>query len=761
MIITDQTAIKRKNRTIVFDTDLVVGGGGIAGCCAAITAARKGTKVVLIQDRPVLGGNASSEVRLWILGATSHMGNNNRWSREGGVIDEILIENLYRNKEGNTLILDTILLEKIISEPNITLLLNTAVYALQKSGERVIESVQAFCSQNSTTYDIKSSLFCDATGDGIISFLAGAAFRIGAERKEEFGEALAPSQEYGELLGHSLYFYSKRSDKPVKYIAPAFALKDITEIPRFKVLNENDYGCRLWWIEYGGRKDTVHDTEEIKWELWKVVYGIWDHIKNSGQFEDVDTLTLEWVGTIPGKRESRRFEGLYMLKQQDVVQQQHFDDAVSFGGWALDLHPADGIYSPDPGCNQYHSKGIYEIPYRCMVSLDLDNLFFAGRIISTTHVAFSSSRVMATCGHGAQAVGIAAALCIRHRVKPSTLLESHYLKELQEELNVAGQSIPGLPITRKNVKIDLPTVTASSTLKLGNIPKNENWLTLNISEAQLLPLTKAKYRFKVEVSAIAETTLNVELRCSFKEENYTPDQRVQMLEINLKAGEQEIELCFTEAFPKTAYGFLIFHKNEFVQVKLSDFLFTGLTAVCNGQNKAVGNTGRQDISFETGVESFEFWIPRRRPFSHNIGMEVYPPLEVYQPGNVFNGFTRPYLSTNAWAAEPNDPTPMLTFEWPTPQRIQTITLYFDTDFDHALESSLYGHAESVIPFCIREYTILDQSKSVVYRMESNHQTINKIVLEHPLETKVLYLQMKHPAAHVPAAIYEVLFESIY
>lgn len=117
----------RTPRSEVLHTELAIIGGGLSGVCAAITAARKGVKVVLVQDRPVLGGNASSEVRLWILGATSHMGNNNRWSREGGVVDEILVENMYANKEGNPLIFDTILLDKVVSEPNITLLLNTAI----------------------------------------------------------------------------------------------------------------------------------------------------------------------------------------------------------------------------------------------------------------------------------------------------------------------------------------------------------------------------------------------------------------------------------------------------------------------------------------------------------------------------------------------------------------------------------------------------------------------------------------------------------
>ena len=274
----------RELKTKRLEVGLVVVGGGLAGACAALTAARAGAQVVLVQDRPVLGGNASSEVRLWGLGATAHMNNNNRWAREGGVIDEILVENMYRNPEGNALIFDTVLLEKVLDEPNITLLLNTSAHAVRKQGSERIESVQAFCSQNSTLYDLRAPLFCDSSGDGVVAFQAGAAFRMGAESADEFGEKFAPSEEYGYLLGHSIYFYSKDVGRPVRFVPPRYALDDITEIPRFRSFNTKTDGCRLWWIEYGGRLDTVHETETIKWQLWRVVYGVWNYIKNSGEF---------------------------------------------------------------------------------------------------------------------------------------------------------------------------------------------------------------------------------------------------------------------------------------------------------------------------------------------------------------------------------------------------------------------------------------------------------------------------------------------
>ncbi|MET0572833.1 MAG: FAD-dependent oxidoreductase, partial [Pedobacter agri] len=238
----EEPSLKRYLNQIDLSADLVVAGGGLSGVCTAITAARQGIKVILVQDRPVLGGNSSSEVRLWILGATSHMGNNNRWAREGGVIDEILVENTFRNPQGNPMILDMLLLDKVVQESNIHLLLNTAVHGLRKSDPDTIEAIEAFCSQNSTAYQLSAPLFCDATGDGIVGFLSGAAFRMGAESNEEFNEGMAPTAEYGELLGHSLYFYSKDTGKPVKFIPPSFALQDITEIPRFRNFNANEFG---------------------------------------------------------------------------------------------------------------------------------------------------------------------------------------------------------------------------------------------------------------------------------------------------------------------------------------------------------------------------------------------------------------------------------------------------------------------------------------------------------------------------------------
>jgi hypothetical protein len=743
---------KRSCKTLELSTDLVVVGGGLAGTCCALTAARHGIEVVLIQDRPVLGGNASSEVRLWALGATSHMGNNNRWAREGGVIDELVVENIFRNPQGNALMFDTVLLEKVIEEPNITLLLNTAVYQVAKSSATTIKSVTAFCSQNSTTYQVEAPLYCDASGDGMVGFLSGAAFRMGAESAEEFNEPFAPSKEYGELLGHSIYFMSKDVGKPVTFVPPSFALKDITKVPRYRNFSVKDQACWMWWIEYGGRLDTVHETETIKWELWKVVYGVWDYIKNSGKFPEAANLTLEWVGHIPGKRESRRFEGPYMLTQGDIVSQKSFHDAVSFGGWAIDIHPADGVFSEKPGCNQWHSKGVYQIPYRCLFSRNIDNLFLAGRIISASHLAFGSTRVMMTCAHAAQAVGMAAAVGIKNNWKPADLLVDDRVKILQQKLIRSGQYIPGVP---QEINPDYQ-VRASSELSLAALPFDGPWVPLKFGIAQLLPLQpESTPVFEIEVKSEKSQTLEVRLRGSTLAGNYTPEVELGVLSFELAAGVQRLKLDFNASLDENAYVFLCLSENPEISIRCSESRITGLLTVFNKHNRAVSNYGRQEPDPGIGFEAFEFWTPERRPAGHNLAMTIDPPINCFGPHKILNGYNRPYLQPNAWVADPNDANPELRLVWPSTQEIQKLIINFDTDFDHPMETSIWGHPENIMPFVVREYEIFDDQGKCIYQESQNHQTRNEVLFNPPITTSELVIRFRHPSENVPAAVFGI------
>jgi FAD dependent oxidoreductase len=776
-MIIEPPATRRLLRTDHLSCGLAVIGGGLSGVCCAITAARAGVKVILVQDRPVLGGNASSEVRLWILGATSHMGNNNRWAREGGVIDEILVENMHRNPEGNSLVLDTILLEWVSREENITLLLNTAVHDLEKSDDETIRSIRAFCSQNSTTYEISAPLFCDASGDGIVGFLAGAAFRVGAEGRDEFGELFAPPAASSDLLGHTIYFHSKDTGRPVRFTAPSFALSDITKIPRWRDFKAGESGCRLWWIEWGGALDTIHDSETIKWELWKVAYGVWDHIKNSGQFPEAETLTLEWVGTIPGKRESRRFEGDTILIQQDIVEQRLHDDAVSFGGWAIDLHPVDGVFSAQAGCTQWHSKGVYQIPWRTMYSRNITNLMLAGRIISASHVAFASTRVMATCAHGGQAVGMAAALCLRDGILPRDLLAAPQMQELQLKLLRSGQHIPGISASHPNDLASSATVTATSELALSSLVSCGEKLDLTESWAMMLPVSAGPMpEVEFLLDAAAATTLRAELRVSSNPENHTPDVVLQVVEIPLAAGSgQEVHMHFKSTFEEDRFAFVCLIHNEDVAVHLSDQRLTGVLALSQSGNKAVAKSNTQSPPPGIGIDTFEFWIPKRRPLGKNFAMKITPPLRAFPASNLTNGISRPTRASNAWVADFSQEQPILRLSWPVPQKISMIEIDFDTDFDHPMESVLMGHPERDMPFCVSDLRIIasteapksadsgrnavgtceQTARKVVAEIIGNHQSCRVIHLSTPLVTDHLEIQVLAPSVNVPAALFAI------
>jgi hypothetical protein len=796
MIVSPPIAIRDLSE-VKLDADLVVIGGGMAGTCCAITAARAGIKVILIQDRPVLGGNASSEVRLWVLGATSHMGNNNRWAREGGVIDELLVENMYRNPEGNALIFDTILLEKVREEENITLLLNTAVFELAKSDADTIESVRAFCSQNSTMYQVNAPLFCDASGDGVVGFMAGAAFRMGAEAKSEFGELLAPDTPSNQLLGHSMYFYSKDIGKPVTYVPPSFALKDISTIPRWRSFNAKDDGCRLWWIEYGGLLDTVHGCEDIKWELWKVIYGVWNHIKNSGQFPEAENLTLEWVGTIPGKRESRRFEGDYMLTQQDIVERRPQPDTVSYGGWAIDLHPSEGVYSDAPPCTQWHSKGVYPIPYRSLYSRNIKNLFLAGRIISASHIAFGSTRVMGTCAHNAQAVALAAKLCKELDLLPRDISDSRYIGLLQKELLRTGQHLPGVCVPDTQDLAESASVRSSSTRNIASLEGNGQFVNLGCARAQLFPVKAGSVpamTFWVDADEAGE--LDLSLMASTDPDLFTPEQVISKERIKLTPASSRISEVTTVAKSqlspvnternkslavlarksKSHIGEVLPQRVVFkpdVQVEQDQFLMLvlqatpgvmvavsserpcGLLALRQKGNGAVSKSDVQRPPQGSGIEAFPFWLPERRPGGMNLAMQFNPPLNCFDVTSIQHGPERPTVRPNAWSASQDDMNPWIELSWDQPQIITRIDIAFDTDHDHPMESVLMGHPERVMPNCVAEAVIYDDNERILGTLSNNYQTRWSLRLESPCTTQRIRIVPNPPDTYVPPVIFRV------
>ncbi len=420
---------------IEHNVDFCVVGGGLAGMCAAIQAARKGKKVVLVQERPVLGGNASSEIRMWVCGA---QGENNR---ETGIIEEINLECLYRNPYKNYSVWDSILYGKVIAEPNITLLLNTSVCDVDMEGSK-IKTVVAWQMTTQSWHYIQAKFYSDCSGDSILAPLTHAEFRLGREAAEEFDEIISVTEADKKTMGLSCLIQARKTEEDIEFIAPEWATKLTDEdIARRTPNVENPYE-NFWYLELGGDRDSIGDTEVLRDELVALAYGYWDYFKNSGKF-DSSKWQLEFLGFLPGKRESRRMMGPHIMTQKDVLSGGHFNDVVAYGGWPLDDHDPRGFFFKGRGTNMGESqlRGIYGIPYRSLYSANIENLFFAGRNISATHAALSSSRVMMTCAILGQAVGEAASVAIEYNTTPQGVYD-FYIEEVQQNLLRADCFIP-------------------------------------------------------------------------------------------------------------------------------------------------------------------------------------------------------------------------------------------------------------------------------------------------------------------------------
>ncbi|MFW6060114.1 MAG: FAD-dependent oxidoreductase [Phycisphaeraceae bacterium] len=421
--------------------DVLVAGGGPAGVPCAVAAARCGAKVVLVQNRPVLGGNASSEVRMHIVGADAsgkRSGDPATETREGGIIEEIRLEATVRNPQRSASMLDLIFYELCAAEPNLTLLLNTELTGVVMQNQRI---ARAICDRQSTEdrFLIDAAVFVDCTGDGRLGAEAGADFREGREAKHEFDESLAQDVADNKRLGSTLLFQARKHDRPMPFIPPPWARKftedDLKHRPHASrgVDLGREYG--YWWLEWGGELDTIKDNEKIRDELLRILMGVWDHVKNSGD-HGAENWALEWFGFLPGKRESRRFLGPHILTQHDVQNAPAFHDAIAYGGWPIDPHPPGGVDAVDEKpCTQYQLDHVYEIPLRCCVSRNVANLMFAGRNISATHVGFATTRVMATCAVIGQGVGTAAAHAVQAKREPIALADdARVMRAIQQRL---------------------------------------------------------------------------------------------------------------------------------------------------------------------------------------------------------------------------------------------------------------------------------------------------------------------------------------
>ncbi|WP_259363473.1 FAD-dependent oxidoreductase [Microbacterium esteraromaticum] len=617
---------------------------------------------------------------------------------------ELWLENQFRNPEGNPYYWDLVVLEAVRAEENITLFLNTDVHEVEASGspeQRRIDSVTGWQMGSERRIRFRSPAYVDCSGDALVGHLAGAEYMIGRESREDFGESWAPDATDSELLGSTILFYSKDAGHPSEFVPPSFAV-DIsqTDIPSRRVIRSDMRGCAFWWIEWGGERDVTDENELIRDELQGICYGIWDHIKNSGEFEGVENLTLEWIGAVPGKREYRRLIGDHVLTQEDILSQRDFPDAVTFGGWSIDLHPAGGVYSSAPASRHWFSDGNYDIPLRSLYSRNVGNLWMAGRNISATHVAFGSTRVMATCAALGEAVGLAAAIGTREGLTPRELAGVEFWR-MRAAMTRADSSALGLRHLDPSDHALDARVSASSTRAVLETTPGGEALALASDLAVVVPVSGDVLQLEIRVGAIEDSVLALDVHGVSKARNYLPDRVLAKTTIDVAASDPawlRVDVPLPARPAEDGENVVVvLRADDRVFVESSDADAPGLSFMRR----------RPLESHEAWPLQFRHW--KRFATGQGFAVRVRGVTGTFAPARVLGGYSRPYGGPQMWSSErlAVDANPTLDLSWDAPVSVHEVQVLLDADLMIDLVN-LHHHwtPDRIMPTLLRDFDVL-------------------------------------------------------
>lgn len=672
----------------IVKNDLTVVGAGVAGICAALSAARHGLTVALVNDRSVLGGNGSSEIGVPISGACHGNHNGAVYAKEGGIVEEIRMKKAAYMDEGGydtRACWDAVYFDLIYAEKNISLYLNTtATGARVENG--LLTGVYARHLTSEVEYCFESTYYVDSTGNAVVAAAAGATFRQGREAKSEFGEKWAPDTADGKTMGNTFIFYVRDAGRPVKFTAPAYAY-DITKMEFFQWIDKKENFRRIgphgfdWTFEYGGECDIIRDAEDIDKELRCLTMGIWDYVKNSGKFPDAENKQLVEVLCKSGSRESRRVEGDYMLTENDIEQKKDFPDAVAIGGWPMDVHATGGIYDPAPASNFIPVTGTYNIPLRSLYSKDIGNLFLAGRDIGVTHIALGSTRVIATCACTGQAVGTAAAVCKKYRTLPRTLVAEH-MEELQAELLWDDQTV----LHRKDSLLPGFRATADSVLAYENVIKDGELPAARAYGLALMCESETLESLSLCLRVSRPTTLTVDCLTGIHPETYLPEKREKTVEIPLPATDGWVTLPLSAPRGKDGKVYLVFRENPDVTFYTAEYQPIGAVTHRYHTERSHDCMNHDTIPLPRKAGEY-IGIDRTYEEKKNILFkDIFPAQDPYRAESAINGYSRPYFAPNLW--QPARLPATLTLEADAPRKLSEIALVFNTRMDNDVHKEL-------------------------------------------------------------------------
>lgn len=756
--------------------DIVVCGGGLAGFCAAVAAARLGKKTCIIQNRPVFGGNSSSEIGVTPHGTAAFHG----YARETGILSELLIEErsknhaeIYENGWTNS-VWDLTMYDMATKTENLSCFMNSDILDVVKdqSGRKIV-AVLASVQNAETQLMIKGGIFIDCTGDGIVADRAGCEWRMGSEGKSEFNEPHAPDQASSDTMGNSIHFRTKNMGFPVPFTAPDWAIKHTNGDFFYKQgrLPKDERGG-FWWLEIGVPYHTIYDNETIRYELTRHALGVWNWMKNKDPMmkERCANYALDWIGQVPGKRESRRIMGEYFITEHDILDKTVFDDEIAFGGWFVDLHTPGGLLAGSSEPTNHHNYdtfndyavksycGPYGIPLRACIAKDVDNLMMAGRNISTTHAALGTLRVMGTTALMGQACGVAAAFALDKNLEIRQV-PKEAITEVKQQLLRDGCFLPN----NKNEDLaDLAltaTVTGSSeAVVYGAGPESKGF-------HQGMKSWKDQPQYKAESMTVRKGQL------------IAVGDKVDSISVCLtnKSGkEQQIEvfICNAEHIwdyrrePSVplASTILTVPEGENVWVKWAVNLTAANGLNCGGYIRLDLNAN-PDLDWKIAgyvipghLSVYQIGTEIMRRFSDGVTLsyQISPAQPAFSARNVLTGVTRPHQCTNLWKSDPNLALEQwLQLSWEKEQTISQVEL--------TLAGNLLREYHAYGPFyrdaqCAKDLRIeafISGKWEPVCTVKDNYQRLLKLTLKNPVKTFQMRVVVEKTNGDPSAIIYEV------
>ncbi|MEI6074852.1 MAG: FAD-dependent oxidoreductase [Verrucomicrobiota bacterium] len=768
-------------KTVKENYDIVVCGGGLAGFCAAVAAARNGAKTCLVHNRPVLGGNSSSEVGVTPHGAAAF----HAYARETGILSEVLIEErarnhaeIYENGWTNS-VWDMVLYDLAQTTPHLKLYLNTDIRSVEMRDQRNITAILAVVQNAETELRLEAKTFIDCTGDGIVADQAGCLWRMGSEGRDEFNEPHAPSKASNDTMGNSIHFLARDTGAPAPFKAPDWAVKheDASYFYQQGRLPKEKRGG-FWWLEIGVPYHTIYDTETIRHELTRHALGVWDWMKNKDPktMDLVRNYALDWIGQVPGKRESRRIMGRYFMNEHDILNKTVFPDEIAFGGWFVDLHTPGGLLakSSEPSAaaggheNEYDTFsdysamsycGPYGIPLRILLAKDCDNLMMAGRNVSVTHAALGTVRVMGTTAIMGEAAGVAAAIGLQrgHDFDELVALD---IGEIQQRLLANGGFLPNYRSTDEKDLSRSAKVSASSELAVHGVAPE----TSGFHDG--LKIWRDQPQYGIERLETRRGQLIA-----------TEGGRIQSLELCLSNNNSvtetvEVQLLVAEhiwdyrAEPSaplaTAKLTVPPGKNHWVTWKLDLELPARLEVGSYLRLDALPN---QHLSWHAAqkiipghMAMYAISPNRMRRFGngHTLAYRISPPQRSFGAEHVLSGVTRPHRTTNLWVSDATQALPQwLELSWAKPVNISEVQLVFPGHLVREYHAYAPFYRD---PQCPRDYAIEVCASGKWQRaleVKDNYQRLRRHKFAAGLATDKIRVVITATNGDPSASIYEI------